>query len=134
MMLAIVAESALRSLLLGGAVWIGLHLLRVRNPHVQMTSWVLVLLASLSMPLLMHWTTVTIALHPSPVPVSVPDNLWPAQISLPELSQSRRLRISAPRAQLAPNMSHPSIGGPSRRQSTQLSQRCCCCGWRSVST
>jgi len=87
MMLAIVAESALRSLLLGGAVWIGLHLLRVRNPHVQMTSWVLVLLASLSMPLLMHWTTVTIALHPSPVPVSVPDNLWPAQTSLPELSQ-----------------------------------------------
>ncbi|HWL18637.1 MAG TPA: M56 family metallopeptidase [Bradyrhizobium sp.] len=86
-MLAIVAESALRSLLLGGAVWIGLHLLRVRNPHVQMTSWVLVLLASLSMPLLMHWTTVTIALHPSPVPVSAPDNLWPAQTSLPELSQ-----------------------------------------------
>ena len=68
MMLAIVAESALRSLLLGAAVWIGLHLLRVRNPHVQMTSWVMVLLASLSMPLLMHWTTVTIALHPSPVP------------------------------------------------------------------
>src|SRR5882724_3755603 len=82
MMLAIVAESALRSLLLGGAVCIGLHLLRVRNPHVQMTAWVMVLLASLSMPLLMHWTTVTIALHPSPVPA--PDNLWPAQIPFPE--------------------------------------------------
>ena len=39
MMLAIVAESALRSLLLGGAVWIGLHVLRVRNPHVQMTAF-----------------------------------------------------------------------------------------------
>ena len=63
-MLAIVAESALRSLLLGGAVWIGLHLLRVRNPHVQMTAWVMVLLASLSMPLLMHWTTVTITAAP----------------------------------------------------------------------
>jgi beta-lactamase regulating signal transducer with metallopeptidase domain len=78
MMLAIVAESALRSLLLGGVVWIGLHLLRIRNPHVQMTAWVLVLLASLSMPFLMHWATVTIALHPSP------DNLWPAQAPLPE--------------------------------------------------
>jgi hypothetical protein len=56
-MLAILGESALRSLLLGGVVWIGLYLLRVRNPHVQMTSWVMVLVASLSMPLLMHWIT-----------------------------------------------------------------------------
>ena len=38
-MIAILAESALRSLLLGGIVWIGLNLLRVRNPHVHMTSW-----------------------------------------------------------------------------------------------
>jgi BlaR1 peptidase M56 len=75
-MLALLAESALRSLLLGGVVWIGLQLLRVRNPHVQMTSWVMVLLASLSMPLLMHWATVTITLHPSALPA--PENLWPA--------------------------------------------------------
>ena len=60
MMLAILAESALRSLLLGGVVWIGLNLLRVRNPHVHMTCWAMVLVASLSMPLLMHWTTVTV--------------------------------------------------------------------------
>ena len=46
-MLAILAESALRSLLLGGVVWIGLHLLRVRNPHVQMKSWVMGELAEL---------------------------------------------------------------------------------------
>ena len=59
-MLAILAESALRSLLLGGVVWIGLNLFRVRNPHVHMTCWAMVLLASLSMPLLMHWTTVTV--------------------------------------------------------------------------
>jgi beta-lactamase regulating signal transducer with metallopeptidase domain len=75
-MLAVLAESALRSLLLGGAVWIGLHLLRVRNPHVQMTSWVMVLAASLAMPLLMHWTTVTIAVHSAPA--VAPENLWPA--------------------------------------------------------
>jgi hypothetical protein len=82
-MLAILAESALRSLLLGGVVWIGLYLLRVRNPHVLMTSWVMVLVASLSMPLLMHWTTVSITLQPSAIPA--PDglwtskNLWPSQ-------------------------------------------------------
>jgi len=81
-MLAILAESALRSLLLGSVVWIGLNLLRVRNPHVHMTSWVMVLVASLSMPLLMHWTTVSITLDALPVPT--PENLWPAHGPLPE--------------------------------------------------
>jgi len=81
-MLAILAESALRSLLLGSVVWIGLYLFRVRNPHVQMTSWVIVLVASLAMPLLMHWTTVTITLNPLPVPA--PESLWPAKNPLPE--------------------------------------------------
>ena len=81
-MLAILAESALRSLVLGSAVWVGLNLLRVRNPHVHMTSWVMVLVASLSMPLLMHWATVTITLDPLPVPT--PENLWPAKSPLPE--------------------------------------------------
>ena len=90
MMLAILAESALRSLLLGSAVWVGLNLLRVRNPHVHMTCWVMVLVASLSMPLLMHWTTVTITLDPLPVPTA--ENLWPAKSPfkgpLPELLRS----------------------------------------------
>jgi len=81
-MLAILAESALRSVFLGSAVWIGLNLLRVRNPHVHMTSWVMVLVASLSMPLLMHWTTVSITLDALPVPT--PENLWPAKSPLPE--------------------------------------------------
>jgi bla regulator protein blaR1 len=81
-MLALVAESALRSLILGSVVWAGLHVLRVRNPHVQMTSWVMVLFASLSMPLLMHWMTLTIALDPLPPPAL--ENLWPVKIPLPE--------------------------------------------------
>nr|WP_146691105.1 M56 family metallopeptidase [Bradyrhizobium canariense] len=81
-MLAILAESALRSLLLGSVVWVGLILFRIQNPHVQMTSWISVLVASLSMPLLMHWTTVTITLDPLPVPAS--ENLWPAGSSLAE--------------------------------------------------
>jgi hypothetical protein len=69
-------------LVLGSAVWVGLNLLRVRNPHVHMTSGVMVLVASLSMPLLMHWATVTITLDPLPVPT--PENLWPAKSPLPE--------------------------------------------------
>ena len=80
MMLTILAESALRSLVLGSVVWIGLNLLRVRNPHVHMTSWVMVLVASLSMPLLMHWTTVSVTVDALPVPA--PEALWPAGNSL----------------------------------------------------
>lgn len=82
MMLAILAESALRSLLLGSVVWVGLHLLRVRNPHVHMTSWAMVLVASLAMPLLMHWTTLTVPLPPSAVPT--PTNVWPFLVALSE--------------------------------------------------
>jgi hypothetical protein len=82
MILAILAESALRSLLLGGVVWIGLNLLRVRNPHVHMTSWIVVLAASLAMPLLMRWTTVTVTLQALPMPA--PEDFWPANPALPE--------------------------------------------------
>jgi hypothetical protein len=81
-MLQILAESALRSFLLGSTVWIGLNLLCVRNPHVQMTSWAMVLIASLSMPLLMHWTTVTITLESAAVPI--PEKLWSSETPLPE--------------------------------------------------
>ena len=60
-MIASLAEAALRSLVLGGVVWFGLNLFRVRNPHVHMTAWVVVLLASLAMPFVMHWPTLTIS-------------------------------------------------------------------------
>jgi bla regulator protein blaR1 len=82
MILAILAESALRSLLLGGVVWIGLNLLRVRNPQFHMTSWIVVLAASLAMPLLMHWTTVTVTLKA--LPVAAPETFWPSGNPLQE--------------------------------------------------
>jgi hypothetical protein len=89
-MLAILAESALRSLLLGGIVWIGLNLLRVRNPHVHMTSWAMLLVASLSMPLLMHWTTMTVTVDA--LPVQITDHLWsagnPLAVPVPEPSRT----------------------------------------------
>ena len=69
-MIATLAEAALRSFVLGGVVWFGLHVFRVRNPRVHMTAWVVVLLASLAMPFVMHWPTLTITRLPLPVPAS----------------------------------------------------------------
>jgi beta-lactamase regulating signal transducer with metallopeptidase domain len=66
-MLATLAEAALRSLLLGGVVWLGLSLFRAANPHVQKAAWTIVLVASLLMPLTMRWATVTITVQPAPV-------------------------------------------------------------------
>ncbi|TQF43298.1 antirepressor regulating drug resistance protein [Bradyrhizobium sp. UNPF46] len=84
-MIATLAEAALRSLVLGGVVWFGLNLFRVRNPHVHMTAWVVVLLASLAMPFVMHWPTLTISRLP--LPVSVPDDVLPAELSMLEMPQ-----------------------------------------------
>ena len=83
-MLAILIESALRSFLLGSIVWVGLRLFRVRNPQVHMASCLLVLIASLLMPLLMHWMTFTITVDP--VQVSAPEDLPPMKTLLPEPS------------------------------------------------
>ena len=68
-MLDLLLESALRSLALGVAVWLGLALLRVRNPRTQMTAWTVVLVASLAMPVLMHRLTVTIPVAAPPLRV-----------------------------------------------------------------
>jgi beta-lactamase regulating signal transducer with metallopeptidase domain len=59
-MLVQLLEAAFRSFALGGAVWLILRFLRVHNPQVRMTAWTVVLMVSLSMPVLMHWATVTI--------------------------------------------------------------------------
>jgi hypothetical protein len=101
-MLAILAESALRSLILGSVVWIGLNLLRVRNPHLHMTSWAMVLLASLSMPLLMHLTTVTVTVDALPVPAA--EQLWPAKNPLTDTSPEPL------RALLPPEPGMPAAG------------------------
>lgn len=84
-MIATLAEAALRSFVLGGVVWFGLYLFRVRNPHVHMTAWIVVLLASLAMPFVMHWPTLTITRLPLPMPM--PDDVVPADISMLETPQ-----------------------------------------------
>ena len=66
MMLTLLVEAALRSLALGGTVWLGLTLLRVRDPRAHMTAWTSVLVASLAMPLIMNSLTLTL---PSATPL-----------------------------------------------------------------
>ncbi|MGX9430990.1 MULTISPECIES: M56 family metallopeptidase [Bradyrhizobium] len=51
-MLAIVIEAAIRSSVLILAIWIGLKALRIFNPHILMSTWRLVLIASLASPLM----------------------------------------------------------------------------------
>jgi beta-lactamase regulating signal transducer with metallopeptidase domain len=57
-MMALLVEAALRSLLLGLAAGAAIRFLRVRNPQVETTIWIVVLAASLAMPLLMQMTLV----------------------------------------------------------------------------
>jgi TonB family protein len=52
-MMALVLEAAARSLALGSCVWLALAVLRPRNPYLQKTVWLGVLLASLAMPVLL---------------------------------------------------------------------------------
>jgi hypothetical protein len=101
-MIAALAEAALRSFALGGVVWIGLTLFRVRNPHVHMTAWTVVLLASLAMPFVMHWPTLTIDRLPLSMPVS--EETWPADISMLERPQPTLPIVSG--ATVAPMAKH----------------------------
>src|SRR5262245_59506678 len=110
-MLSLLVESALRTLLLGGAAWLGLRLLHPRDPRVHMTVWVVVLVASLAMPLIMRWTVVTIPTAPATLPIAqliddVPETL------LTPLGSSR---VAVPT--VAPLIEEPASGSaaPTRR-------------------
>jgi beta-lactamase regulating signal transducer with metallopeptidase domain len=55
-MLDVLAQAALRTLLLAAIVQLGLVLLRIRQPHLRLTAWTVVLAASLAMPAL-QWAS-----------------------------------------------------------------------------
>ena len=134
MMLTILAESALRSLILGSVVWIGLNLLRVRNPHVHMTSWVMVLVASLSMPLLMHWTMVE--RHRRRFAGAGAGNLWPAGLAAgsPEpLGASLPSDAGMPVAARGESYAVVNWLAVATAIYAIVSPACCCCDWRSAS-
>jgi len=64
-MLMQLLEAAVRSFALGGAVWLSLRFLRAHDPQTRMTAWTVVLIASLSMPVLMDRAMVTIPIYSS---------------------------------------------------------------------
>jgi len=95
-MLPLVLEAAIRSMLLVVAIWLGLRVLRVRNPNIEMAAWQLVLLASLLMPFLIGWA-----------PVSLPSNTLPIpQFLLPDLATSPAAVV----APVAPLIEAQSVG------------------------
>jgi TonB family protein len=54
-MIVLIAEAALRSLALGAVVWLALRIFPSRNPHLQKTVWLTVLVASIVMPFVLAW-------------------------------------------------------------------------------
>ena len=111
-MVALLLESAARSLLLAVAASIGLRFLQVRNPHDEMTAWRLVLVAALAMPLLVHvlapWVTLAI-------PASAPL----AQIAIFEPTEIDQRAPTAPSQ--APRLSgEPSAEDISTHTSSEL--------------
>jgi hypothetical protein len=111
-MVELLLESALRSLALGGAVWLGLTLLRVRDPRTEMTAWTVVLAVALAMPALMDHLTVTL-------PASAP------RLYVVEEMSARSGPFSGPHAELTEVATPPvqSRQAPEPADRTPLSAR-----------
>jgi beta-lactamase regulating signal transducer with metallopeptidase domain len=75
MMLPIILEAAVRSTLLLLVVLLALKGLRIRNPHVLMAAWQMVLGASLLMPFLVDWARFTVTPQGLPLLEIVPTDL-----------------------------------------------------------
>jgi hypothetical protein len=93
-MLGLLAETALRSMALGAFACLGLKLMRVRHPQLQMTVWTVVLLVSLTMPILTPWMTI-------PLPLAAPRTVKITWIELPGITdqiqrRSERADVAAP--------------------------------------
>ena len=80
-MIEALIASALRSIVLATIVWLGLKAWRLRNPHVKLTVWTFVLVASLLMPA----TTRLAAVVVPPAPVIEPI----VEDALPLFAESR---------------------------------------------
>jgi hypothetical protein len=75
MMLPVVLDAAVRTALLVVAVLLTLKALRVRNPHILMAAWQMVLAASLAMPLLVALARLAVPPHGLPLPEILPPDL-----------------------------------------------------------
>ena len=54
-MFEVMVSSAIRIFLGGVVAWLGLRILRRRNPHVETLAWRMLLLAAFALPLLLYW-------------------------------------------------------------------------------
>src|SRR5215471_14933252 len=120
-MLDLLLESALRSLALGVAVWLGLALLRVRSPRAHMTAWTVVLVASLAMPVLMHRLTVTIPAAAPPLRVveslsSTLSGPRSEQVGTPALPAQAPLALPPVAEPSAVQPPHPVTADPADRR------------------
>lgn len=122
-MLLHLLEAALRSLALGGTVWLALRFLRIERPQIRMIAWTVVLLASLAMPIMMHWTTVSVPIRapassagaiapaasaarpPAPATQLLSESMSvpPAAVAAGAAAQLRQSSASSPAAVLATN-------------------------------
>jgi beta-lactamase regulating signal transducer with metallopeptidase domain len=101
-MLALLATAALRSLLLAVLVWLGLRLLRVRHPRLQLMAWTSVLAAALAMPALQHVSPLTV---PAPFPTAFSVSYFApiaATEAPPQASTAPRLATDVVAAQRMP--------------------------------
>jgi beta-lactamase regulating signal transducer with metallopeptidase domain len=101
-MLDIVIEAALRSFLLIGAVWIGLKVLHASNPHLLMSVWRLVLIASLLMPFTVG--RAIIVLPPAPIAFGLTTE-QPVQPVISTLASNPAL--ASPSMEVTPGMVSP---------------------------
>jgi TonB family protein len=93
MTLEILANAAVRMLVVGAATWLMLRLVRVRNAHVELLVWRMWLLASLALPALLYWQiapSFTTSFH---LPVIAADGADAVQEAVPATSGWAWMRI-----------------------------------------
>jgi beta-lactamase regulating signal transducer with metallopeptidase domain len=84
-MIETLLDAALRCAALTGVVWLCLKLPRLRNPHIQLTAWTVVLVASLLMPVATRLAAFVIP--PAPVAASIIDAVRALRIEEPSLGR-----------------------------------------------
>lgn len=93
MTLEILANAAVRMLVVGAAAWLMLRLVRVRNAHVELLVWRMWLLASLALPALLYWQiapSFTTSFH---LPVIAADGAGALQEAAPATSGWTQMHI-----------------------------------------
>jgi BlaR1 peptidase M56 len=110
-MLAFLAEAAFRSMALGIVAGLGLKLMRLRHPHLQMTVWTIVLVISVTMPILMPWMKLTI-----PTPPAAPTTVRVTWVDLPGVTTQPPLRLARVGVMAAPAPDGVTTAPPPRRE------------------